>query len=56
MSWSFIWVNRSCNYAAHAVAKFAIESKLACFFNSGNLPPSLLDACMEDAPLCFDII
>ena len=50
---SFAWVNRSCNNAAHVTAKFAIESNMSCFFISGNLPPSMVDACKKDAPLCF---
>ena len=29
----------SIEVAAHAAAKFAIESKLSSFFNLGNLPP-----------------
>ncbi|KAK9994548.1 hypothetical protein SO802_024251 [Lithocarpus litseifolius] len=48
-------VNKSCNNAAHVVAKFAIESNMSCFFISGNLPPSIVDACKKDAPLCFSL-
>ncbi|KAL0002394.1 hypothetical protein SO802_016175 [Lithocarpus litseifolius] len=52
---SFAWVNRSCNNVAHVAAKFAIESNMSCFFISGNLPPSIVDACKKDAPLCFSV-
>ena len=52
---SFAWINRSCNNAAHVTAKFAIESNMSCFFISGNLPPSIVDACKKDAPLCFSV-
>ena len=53
LSCNFFWVSRKCNSAAHVAAKFALKSKESCFFFSGNLPPCLVVACKEDAPLCF---
>lgn len=50
---SFAWVNRSCNNATRVAAKFAIESNMSCFFILSNLPPSIVDSCKKDAPLCF---
>ena len=32
LSCSFVWVNRSCNNAAHTAAKFAFESNVSCVF------------------------
>lgn len=45
----FIWVCRSCNFAAHSAAKFALALNLSCCFNSANLPPCLADVCKEEA-------
>nr|XP_023923954.1 uncharacterized protein LOC112035356 [Quercus suber] len=33
---SFNWINRSGNCAAYSIAKFALDGKVSCFFNSGN--------------------
>ena len=32
LSWSFYWVRRSCNQATHVAAKFALDSRISCFF------------------------
>ena len=45
----FIWVCRSCNFAAHTIAKFALASNSSYFFNSANLPHCLVDVCKEEA-------
>ena len=41
---SFSWINRSCNGAAHAAAKFALGSSSPFCCNNGNLPAALQSA------------
>ena len=49
---SFNWINRSGNYVVHATAKFALDGKVSCFFNSGNLPAGVAAVCLEDSISC----
>ena len=54
---SFSWINRSCNGAAHAVAKLALGSSSPFCCNNGNLPTALQSACKVDCPsLVFPIL
>ena len=39
LSCSFVWVNRSCNNAAHTATKFAIESNVSFFLVRVIFPP-----------------
>ena len=51
-SCSFVWIKRCCNSAAHVFAKFALDSRLSCFFNKDNLPPTLDAVCKDDYLVC----
>nr|POE90966.1 at-hook motif nuclear-localized protein 1 [Quercus suber] len=46
---NFCWVRRTCNFAAHEAAKFALNSDLDYCFNKGNLPPVLEAVCRDDS-------
>ena len=53
ISVSFVWVERVCNMAAHAAAKFAIHSPVSsCSFFVDSLPLVLVTACKADFPPC----
>ena len=49
LSYSFVWVHRSCNFAAHNAAKLALNSALPLCFNKENLPEVILFACVVDS-------
>ena len=49
LSFSFVWVRRSCNFAAYNVAKLALNSALPLCFNKENLPEVILFACVVDS-------
>ena len=48
LSCSFVWVCRSCNFAAHNAAKLALNSALPLCFNKENLPKVILSTCVVD--------
>ena len=49
LSYSFVWVRRSCNFAAHNAVKLALNSALPLCFNKENLPKVILFACLVDS-------
>ena len=52
VSYSFVWVRRCCNSAAHVAAKFALTSCLSFLFFKDFLPPAILAVCKEESKLC----
>ena len=49
LSCSFVWVRRSCNFAAHNAAKLALNSALPLCFNKENLPKVILSTRVVDS-------
>ena len=49
LSYSFVWVRRFCNFAAHNAGKLALNSALPLCFNKENLPEVILFACVVDS-------
>nr|XP_023873275.1 uncharacterized protein LOC111985849 [Quercus suber]POE84816.1 hypothetical protein CFP56_75830 [Quercus suber] len=52
---NFCWVQRTCNSAAHEVAKFALNFDLDYCFNKGNLPQMLKAVSRDDSLGCIPI-
>ena len=49
LSYSFVWVRRSCNFAAHNAVKIALNFALPLCFNKENLPKVILSTCVVDS-------